>query len=100
MPPSPNLVEQVVLITGASTGIGASLAQVLAQQYPGIRLVLAARNLEKLDAVATLCRNSGAETLTVATDLTQIDQVKALAKTASFGKNGVGSVWSGGCTGE
>lgn len=82
MPLSSNLAEQVILITGASTGIGAALAQVLAQQYPGIRLVLAARNLEKLDAVAILCRNSGAETLTVATDLTQIDQVQALSKTA------------------
>jgi short-subunit dehydrogenase len=80
MPPSSNLAEQVVLITGASTGIGAALAQVLAQQYPGIRLVLAARSLEKLDAVASLCHHTGAKTLTVATDLTQLDQVQALAK--------------------
>ncbi len=82
MPPSSNLAEQVILITGASTGIGAALAQVLARQYPGIRLVLAARSLEKLNAVATLCHESGAETLTVATDLAEIEQVQALAKAA------------------
>ncbi|PZV18596.1 MAG: oxidoreductase [Leptolyngbya sp.] len=82
MPPSSNLAEQVILITGASTGIGASLAQVLAQQYPGIRLVLAARNLEKLDAVATLCYASGSQALTDAADLAHIHQVQALAKTA------------------
>lgn len=84
----PSLSEQVVLITGASAGIGAALAQLLAQRFMGIRLVLAARNVEKLEAIATLCRKAGAEVLTVPTDLEKIDQVEALAQAsiAHFGR--------------
>lgn len=85
---SPKLAEQVVLITGASTGIGAALAQILAQQFLGIRLVLAARNGERLAEVATFCRKAGAEVLVVPTDLEQNEQVENLAKKAiaHFGK--------------
>ncbi len=77
-----SLSEQVVLITGASVGIGAALARLLAERFMGIRLVLAARSAEKLEAVATLCRKAGAEVLVVPTDLEQIEQIEALAKTA------------------
>ncbi len=79
---------QVVLITGASAGIGAALAQVLADRFPQIRLILAARSLDKLEAIADLARKSGAEVLTVATDMAEPQQVKALAKTAidKFGR--------------
>ena len=77
-----SLAEQVVLITGASTGIGAALAIVLAQQFKGIRLVVSARSKEKLDAVAAQCRQVGAEVLVVPTDIQQIDQVTALAEAA------------------
>ncbi|MBD2126218.1 SDR family oxidoreductase [Microcoleus sp. ZQ-A2] len=78
MTQSPPLAEQVILITGASTGIGAALARRLAQQFLGIRLVLAARNKDKLEAVATDCQKVGAEVLVVPTDLAQLEQVKAL----------------------
>lgn len=83
-----SLSQQVVLITGASTGIGAALAQILAQRFMGIRLVLAARSAEKLETVATLCRKSGALVLAVPTDLQEIEQVEALATAAiaHFGK--------------
>ncbi len=88
MTQSPPLAEQVILITGASTGIGAALAQRLASQFLGIRLVLAARSQEKLQAVATDCQKVGAEVLVVPTDLAQLEQVKALAQKAldSFGR--------------
>jgi len=49
---APPLSEQVILITGASTGIGAALAQLLAARALGIRLVLAARSQDKLEQVA------------------------------------------------
>ncbi|OLP17675.1 short-chain dehydrogenase/reductase [Leptolyngbya sp. 'hensonii'] len=82
------LPEQVVLITGASTGIGAALAKVLAKRYPGIRLVLAARSREKLMTIAETCRLAGAEVAPVPTDFAQIEQAQALARTAleTFGR--------------
>lgn len=84
----PNLSEQVVLVTGASAGIGAALGMLLAQRFPGIKLILAARNAEKLEQIADLCRKAGAEVLVVPTDLEKIEQVENLAKTAiaHFGK--------------
>ncbi|MGB3204111.1 MAG: SDR family oxidoreductase [Crinalium sp.] len=77
---SPALSEQVILITGASTGIGAALAKVLAVKAMGIRLVLASRNQEKLEQIADICSKAGADVFVVSTDLTQIEQVQALAK--------------------
>lgn len=77
-----SFAEQVILITGASTGIGAALARRLAAQYLGIRLVLAARNKEKLEAVATDCLKAGADVLIIPTDMAEVEQVKSLAKSA------------------
>ncbi len=74
--------SQVILITGASSGIGAALAQVLADRFMGIRLVLAARNQERLDQVADRCSKAGAQVLTVPTDMAQIEQVTALTQAA------------------
>ena len=74
-----HLSEQVILITGASAGIGAALAQTLAKQFLGIRLILAARNKEKLETVATQCQKAGAPVLVVPTDMADTQQVQALA---------------------
>lgn len=74
-----DLSQHVVLITGASSGIGAALAHTLASQFPGIRLSLAARRLEKLEAIAATCRHMGANVFIVPTDMMQIGQVEALA---------------------
>lgn len=86
--PVATLNESVVLITGASTGIGAALAKQLAQRYPGIGLVLAARNQSKLEEVSTICQKAGAEVLVVPTDLAHVDQAQTLAQRAleHFGK--------------
>ena len=73
---------QVVLITGASSGIGAALAEVLASQYPQIRLILASRNQSALKTVADRCRQHHAEVLVIPTDLSQLEQVQALAAKA------------------
>ena len=76
------LADAVVLITGASTGIGAAVAQQLATQSPGIRLVLAARRLDRLEAIAAQCQTAGAKPLIVPTDMAEVDQAQALAQTA------------------
>jgi short-subunit dehydrogenase len=80
--PSALSSPQVVLITGASAGIGAALAQTLATRQAGVRLVLAARNQEKLEAVSEQCRQAGAEVLTLVADMAQTEQVQALAEKA------------------
>lgn len=82
------LEEKVVLITGASAGIGEALAIALSQQFPGIRLVLAARRAERLAVVAEQCEKAGAEVQVVPTDLAQPEQAIALAEAAlqAFGR--------------
>jgi short-subunit dehydrogenase len=77
-----SLSEQVILITGASAGIGAALARVLATNYPGICLVLAARSVEKLSRVADDCSKAGADVLIMPTDIAQVEQVNALVNAA------------------
>lgn len=59
--------EKVIVITGASDGIGAQLARSLAQE--NVMLVLAARRVDALDQVALECKAKGAEVLTVRTDV-------------------------------
>jgi short-subunit dehydrogenase len=45
----------VILITGASQGIGAAIAKVFAKEIRGVRLALVARNAKNLAAVARVC---------------------------------------------
>jgi short-subunit dehydrogenase len=58
---------KVLAITGASEGIGAELARQVAGK--NVWLALAARNLEKLEAVAAECRSRGAEALAIRCDV-------------------------------
>jgi short-subunit dehydrogenase len=60
--------DKVVVITGASKGIGAELARQLAAQ--GAKLVLAARDVADLEKVAAQCREAGGSATTVRADVT------------------------------
>lgn len=71
----------VVVITGASSGIGQATAEAFARQ--GSRLVLAARNESALEAVADACRRLGGEAVVSVTDITDATAVRALAETAT-----------------
>lgn len=66
---------KVVIVTGASMGIGEATARAFAEA--GARLVLAARSADKLEEVAQRLP-ARAETLIVPTDMTDQTQVKAL----------------------
>lgn len=73
---------QVIIITGASDGIGAELARQLAWHHgQDLRLVLAARNAQALEAVAAQCQTAGATTLVVPTDVTVPAQCQQLIAT-------------------
>ena len=61
--------NQVVLITGASAGIGAALAEEFASQ--GANLVLLARRTERLTTVANRIDSTGEKVLTVTCDVTK-----------------------------
>jgi len=71
---------KTVVITGASSGIGRAAALEFARRRG--RLVLAARRTSLLDEVAAECRAIGAETTTVATDVTKREQCDALIAAA------------------
>jgi len=71
---------KVVVVTGASQGIGKALCRDLAGQRP--KLVLAARDAAALDAVAAECRTRGAETLVVPTDVSEEADCRALVDKA------------------
>ncbi|MEO6325868.1 MAG: SDR family oxidoreductase [Thermoanaerobaculia bacterium] len=71
---------QVVILTGASQGIGHAIALALASERA--RLVLAARDEAHLEAVAAECRALGAETLVVSTDVTSEEACRVLVARA------------------
>ena len=74
-------MSRIALITGASRGIGKACA--LALSEAGARVVLAARNVEKLEEVAAEVRANGREAFVVALDMSAHDSIKeAFSKTA------------------
>ncbi len=82
-----HMQNKVVVITGASKGIGAELARQLAAQ--GARLVLAARNTAELEAVAADCRNLGANVITVKADVALERDCQAIMSGAALAFDGI-----------
>jgi short-subunit dehydrogenase len=78
---------KVVVITGASKGIGAELALQLAAK--GARLVLAARNEAQVEAVASRCRALGAEALVVKADVAVERDCQAIMSGAALAFGGI-----------
>src|SRR5262249_20904942 len=72
----------VVIVTGASQGIGAAIARAVARGVPGARLALVARNERNLRAVARTCAPAVAEVFPA--DVADEAAVAALA--AAVGK--------------
>jgi len=86
-----NLQNKVVVITGASSGLGKAVALELAKK--GAHLVLAARSEETLDAVAReCCVKPGAKATSIPTDVTKVEDVENLA-CAALQKFGRVDIW-------
>jgi NAD(P)-dependent dehydrogenase (short-subunit alcohol dehydrogenase family) len=78
--------DQVVVITGASSGLGLATAREAARR--GARVVLAARNADDLEGAARDIARQGGRALAVPTDVADYAQVEALAARAveAFGR--------------
>jgi NAD(P)-dependent dehydrogenase (short-subunit alcohol dehydrogenase family) len=70
--------DRVVIVTGASAGIGKSLALQLAGQ--GAKVAIAARRAERLELLAEECHQRGGKALVVPTDVSDEAQCKALVE--------------------
>jgi NADP-dependent 3-hydroxy acid dehydrogenase YdfG len=81
-----NVAEKVVVITGASSGIGEITARHLASL--GAHVVLGARRLERLEAIASDIRAQRGRAEIAAVDVTKRRDVEALVRTAetAFGR--------------
>ncbi len=73
-------VPKVVVVTGASAGLGRAIAHAFAKR--GARLALLARNPEALEAAAEECRALGGEALPIPTDVADADAVERAAALA------------------
>lgn len=80
------LKDKVVIITGASSGIGKACALAFAAE--GCHVVLAARNKDALQSVAAECETKGVKSLIVPTDVAQEEDCKNLVEETlkAFGK--------------
>ncbi|BBH19239.1 oxidoreductase [Paenibacillus baekrokdamisoli] len=81
-----NIQDQVVIITGASSGIGEATAKELASK--GAKLVLAARREDRLETLQEEIQNHGGQAIYKVTDVTSNEQMEELAEFAlqTFGK--------------
>src|ERR1700746_92308 len=91
MPPWGNaarrpLRDEVAIVTGASSGIGAATARELGRR--GATVVLAARRAHELGLQPRAVRAAGAEAMAIPTDMADASQVSALVErtTAEFGR--------------
>jgi NADP-dependent 3-hydroxy acid dehydrogenase YdfG len=77
---SNNIEGKVVVITGASSGLGEATARLLSAQ--GASVVLGARRVNRIKSLADELTVSGGKALAITTDVTHYDQVKRLVDAA------------------
>lgn len=78
--------DKVVIVTGASSGIGEATARLLASR--GAKLVLGARREDKLQALTQDIKNDGGQAVYQVTDVTDVEDNKKIVELAksSFGQ--------------
>ncbi|PQP88541.1 SDR family oxidoreductase [Paenibacillus sp. AR247] len=75
-----NIKNKVVIITGASSGIGEAAAKLLAKH--GAKIVLAARREDRLQTIVNDIKQAGGEAVSVKADVVSAENMKDLAKFA------------------
>ncbi|WP_336779466.1 SDR family oxidoreductase [Paenibacillus illinoisensis] len=75
-----NVKGKVVVITGASSGIGEATARLLAQQ--GAHVVIGARRVERLHALASSIRSEGGSVEVQALDVTRLEEMHSIVDLA------------------
>jgi len=75
LPPGAELAGQVVMVTGASSGLGAHFAQVLARH--GAQVIAIARRVDRLDAVRATIEATGGSITTIAGDVADRASLRA-----------------------
>ncbi len=92
------LADKIVIVTGASSGIGAVTAFELARR--GAQVVLAARRVDELEVQVNTIRQAGYRAIAIPTDVTDLAQVKRLTEQTldTFGRidvlvNNAGMAW-------
>ncbi|WP_124703237.1 SDR family oxidoreductase [Sulfuriferula multivorans] len=75
-----NIAGKIVVITGASSGLGEATARHLSEQ--GATVVLGARRIDRINALAKELAGNEGKAIAVQTDVTQYEQVKNLVDTA------------------
>jgi NADP-dependent 3-hydroxy acid dehydrogenase YdfG len=75
-----NIDGKVVVITGASSGLGEATARLLSAE--GATVLLGARRAERIQSLADELNRGGGKALAITTDVTQLDQVKRLVDSA------------------
>lgn len=78
------LANKIVLVTGGSSGIGAAIADGFAQQ--GCRVVITARDSQRLGTVADKMAQNGAQIHAISCDITSREQVRRL-------RQSIGEIW-------
>jgi NADP-dependent 3-hydroxy acid dehydrogenase YdfG len=78
--PRPIIAGKVILITGASSGIGETTAREFAQA--GGRVILAARRADRLEKLSNEINEAGGTALAIPTDLTDPEQITHLVQTS------------------
>ena len=83
---SDNIAGKVIVITGASSGLGEAAAKHLSKL--GATVVLGARRINRIQLLANEIKKNGGKALAMATDVTKVEDVKALVNAAvsTFGR--------------
>ena len=77
---SDNIEGKVVVITGASSGLGEAAARLLSAE--GASVVLGARRVDRIESLASALTDKGGKALAVATDVTHYNEVERLVDAA------------------